>query len=119
MGAKTTDTDCLTFARRVPLDKSEGSVKDKPLPRRFSTVVFTREVEDQGSGNLTRQSFPGGTSFHQLLESFARGGRAKGMRVNDCEISPYADEQSQPMRRKHPPLRRSGKQRDTPNQTPI
>ena len=40
--------------RRVPLDKREGSVKDKRIlcsaGHRFSCQ---REVEDQGSGNLT------------------------------------------------------------------
>src|ERR1700722_3716855 len=51
---KRKDLAFLRIGRpRVPLDKSEGSVKDRPLPRRFSTVVFAREVEDQGSGNLT------------------------------------------------------------------
>jgi hypothetical protein len=37
----------------VPLDKSEGGVKDKDLLRCLSTVVFAREVEDQDSENLT------------------------------------------------------------------
>jgi hypothetical protein len=39
--------------KRVPLDKSEGAVKDKDLPSVFLTVCFAREVEDQDSGNLT------------------------------------------------------------------
>jgi hypothetical protein len=37
----------------VPLDKSEGGVKDKNIRRCFGTVSFAREVEDQDSGNLT------------------------------------------------------------------
>ena len=37
----------------MPLDKSEGSVKDKLLPRCFEHRCLAREVEDQGSGNLT------------------------------------------------------------------
>jgi len=38
----------------VPLDKSEGGVKDKNiLTGVFGTASFAREVEDQDSGNLT------------------------------------------------------------------
>ncbi len=46
------------------------SIRAKALSRTnfslgvLSTVVFAREVEDQGSGNLTRKSFLGETSFH-------------------------------------------------------
>ena len=40
--------------RRVPLDKSEGSVKDKRIPSSAGHRFFRqREVEDQSSGNLT------------------------------------------------------------------
>ena len=38
----------------VPLDKSEGGVKDKNiLAGVFGTRFFAREFEDQDSGNLT------------------------------------------------------------------
>ncbi len=39
---------------RVPLDKSEGAVKDKILlGGALSTAFLPEKVEDQGSGNLT------------------------------------------------------------------
>ena len=37
----------------MPLDKNEGSVKGHSSVRCLSAVRFAREVEDQGSGNLT------------------------------------------------------------------
>jgi len=37
----------------VPLDKREGSVKTKVSCAAPGTAFFAREVEDQGSGNLT------------------------------------------------------------------
>jgi hypothetical protein len=37
----------------VPLDKSEGGVKDKNILPVFLAPLFAREVEDQDSGNLT------------------------------------------------------------------
>jgi hypothetical protein len=37
----------------VPLDKSEGGVKDKSILSVFLAPLFAREVEDQDSGNLT------------------------------------------------------------------
>ncbi len=45
----------VSRARRnwVPLDKSEGGVKDKSIRRCFWRRFFAREVEDQDSGNLT------------------------------------------------------------------
>jgi len=46
------------------LDKSEGAVKDKDILG-SAEHRFAREVEDQGSGNLTLNHFSGGTkSFH-------------------------------------------------------
>ncbi len=45
-----------TFAR-LPLDKNEGAVKDKRMPRSAGHRFFAREVEDQDSGNeISRQS---------------------------------------------------------------
>jgi hypothetical protein len=39
--------------RREALDKSEGGVKDKSILSVFLAPFFSREVEDQDSGNLT------------------------------------------------------------------
>jgi hypothetical protein len=53
----------------VPLDKSEGGVKDKSILSVFWHRFFAREVEDQDSGNLTLNHPPVGIlsrrSFHQ------------------------------------------------------
>jgi hypothetical protein len=45
----------LTSATQgVPLDKSEGGVKDKTIPVGvFGTAFLPERVEDQDSGNLT------------------------------------------------------------------
>jgi hypothetical protein len=70
----------------VALDKSEGAVKDKSIPAVLSHTFFTREVEDQDSGNLTLNQSPVEIvltgPFHQPIDLAANSDDDSSMRTS-------------------------------------